>query len=576
MSKEKIKSRWLFFGKDKYTYDTIDELVNKSMGLAVGEVVTLNGYYSADDGATHKRVIADTDDGSGVELRSGKWANIVHNGEVNVSWFGAKGDGVFDNTEIFKKVIGLSSSKKIKILIPFGKYIVSYIDLKEKDYCCLSGVSDTREEFPVIIFSGNKMYDWFVRCSDIKLASERTTRGLCLENIFFLNNTETNLETGILCHGVTFSNFENVMCNGNFNNGIEIGHAWNNNWRDISVRRCKKSGIKIGHAIGNTNCLTIENLHVSSTGGSSIVSPEYIGHVVVMETNSTLLITPTLEGDNGSENTVFAVGTDCKSLTVINPHIEGTCNLIKNIHGGMTVPYVNINIQGGTMQPNYTVGKNSRFIDVINRPTTKTEYFFNNITISDFLISGAVKNKDWFNMEYVHRGNFDINFSKGWIKQGLTLEEMQYRFFNFGEMCKHNITRDNSINGVITDQRGYNARIYNKTLRRFSIESERLGYLKDTVEFDLNNITNEVIKSMVIKVNTLDRVWADSVETEEFIIFIPENKTNIKTKVIYKNTRTEGLQNYTVTFNPDTNVLALKSSNTLTGCSFWLDVLYTI
>ena len=110
MSKEKRKARWLFFGKDKYTYDTIDELVNKSMGLAVGEVVTLNGYYSADDGATHKRVIADTDDGSGVQLRSGKWANIVHNGEVNVSWFGAKGDGVTDDTEAIKKSLNYNSA----------------------------------------------------------------------------------------------------------------------------------------------------------------------------------------------------------------------------------------------------------------------------------------------------------------------------------------------------------------------------------------------------------------------------------------------------------------------------------
>ncbi len=117
MSKEKIKSRWLFFGKDKYTYDTIDELVNKSMGLAVGEVVTLNGYYSADDGATHKRVIADTDDGSGVELRNSKWANIVHNGEVNVSWFGAKGDGVTDDVAYVEKSIKYantySDNKKI-------------------------------------------------------------------------------------------------------------------------------------------------------------------------------------------------------------------------------------------------------------------------------------------------------------------------------------------------------------------------------------------------------------------------------------------------------------------------------
>lgn len=97
MSKEKIKSRWLFFGKDKYTYDTIDELVNKSMGLAPGEVVTLNGYYSADDGATHKRVIADTDDGSGVELRSGKWANIISVNRIKSSWLGFRnGDDIFN------------------------------------------------------------------------------------------------------------------------------------------------------------------------------------------------------------------------------------------------------------------------------------------------------------------------------------------------------------------------------------------------------------------------------------------------------------------------------------------------
>ena len=123
MSKEKRKARWLFFGKDKYTYDTIDELVNKSMGLAVGEVVTLNGYYSADDGATHKRVIADTDDGSGVELRSGKWANIVHNGEVNVSWFGAKGDGKSDDTQSLNAFF--SSNAKIKNFEANKTYIIN-------------------------------------------------------------------------------------------------------------------------------------------------------------------------------------------------------------------------------------------------------------------------------------------------------------------------------------------------------------------------------------------------------------------------------------------------------------------
>ena len=114
MSKEKRKARWLFFGKDKYTYDTIAELVNKSMGLAVGEVVTLNGYYSAGDGAGHKRIIANEDDGSGVQLSNNLWANIVHNGEVNVSWFGCTSE-TFDQTDIVNKA--LEYCKGIIVLI---------------------------------------------------------------------------------------------------------------------------------------------------------------------------------------------------------------------------------------------------------------------------------------------------------------------------------------------------------------------------------------------------------------------------------------------------------------------------
>lgn len=79
MSKEKTKKRWLFFGRDKYTYDTIEELVKKGVGLKIGEVVTLNGYYTAGDGANHKRIIANEDDGSGVQLSNKLWACICEN-----------------------------------------------------------------------------------------------------------------------------------------------------------------------------------------------------------------------------------------------------------------------------------------------------------------------------------------------------------------------------------------------------------------------------------------------------------------------------------------------------------------
>lgn len=55
----------------------------------VGDVFTLGGYHNVMDGSNHKRIIASTNDGAGVQLNNGLWANIVHNGVVDFSWSGA-------------------------------------------------------------------------------------------------------------------------------------------------------------------------------------------------------------------------------------------------------------------------------------------------------------------------------------------------------------------------------------------------------------------------------------------------------------------------------------------------------
>lgn len=106
-------------------FDTIEKL-QKAFWLKEGEVVEVLGYYSAGDGAGHKRIIKAEDDGSGVQVANNLWACIVHNGEVNVSWFGAKGDGVTDDTEIVQKCLDYCYAKKIKCYLQnSAKYIIS-------------------------------------------------------------------------------------------------------------------------------------------------------------------------------------------------------------------------------------------------------------------------------------------------------------------------------------------------------------------------------------------------------------------------------------------------------------------
>ena len=108
---EKIKEKVRTF-----EITTIAELQSRK-NLKVGDIVEVLGYYSAGDGAGHKRIIANEDDGSGVQLSNKLWANIVHNGEVNVSWFGAKGDGINDDTEIFQKILNYKKDEIIEINI---------------------------------------------------------------------------------------------------------------------------------------------------------------------------------------------------------------------------------------------------------------------------------------------------------------------------------------------------------------------------------------------------------------------------------------------------------------------------
>ena len=104
-------------GEAKTTVNDIEEL--KMSDFPVDKVVEVLGYYKAGDGADHKRIIKAEDDGSGVQLSNGLWANIVKSDIYHSNWFGANKSG--DVTDIFKKMIAYNKP----LVIDKGEYNIS-------------------------------------------------------------------------------------------------------------------------------------------------------------------------------------------------------------------------------------------------------------------------------------------------------------------------------------------------------------------------------------------------------------------------------------------------------------------
>lgn len=256
--------RW-DIGEAKTTVNDIEEL--KMSDFPVGKVVEVLGYYKAGDGANHKRIVSSTDDGSGVQLNNGLWADIVHNGEVNVSWFGIK-DDIECRTEL-QSIINVASYKTIII----DKNIILQ-QVEGTDYLN-SGIVLQRGVTIKFINDNKIKLNGINSPSSSVISIKPTSEKITLINPYLIGDKE-----------------ENTSQTGEFGFGLSILDAPNLEILNFKARDCFGDGITLscnGDIRGDIQFLGITDIQNCRRQGISVISGNgiYIEYLKVKDINGT-------------------------------------------------------------------------------------------------------------------------------------------------------------------------------------------------------------------------------------------------------------------------------------------------
>lgn len=101
-------------------------------GIANGATIMTAGYYADSDGGggqfNYDRLSLEDDNGGTVispNSGPGRWIRNVTSGLIDVLWFGAKGDGVSNDTSFINKADAIAASLRYELFIPGGTYLVT-------------------------------------------------------------------------------------------------------------------------------------------------------------------------------------------------------------------------------------------------------------------------------------------------------------------------------------------------------------------------------------------------------------------------------------------------------------------
>lgn len=238
-----------------YVCDTVQLLITKN--YKANDIIEVFGYYSYNDGSHHKRIISNIDDGTGVQLSNGLWANIYHNGEISILDLGITSSDIDEKayldrqSDLFNKLGTIGKSKVEKIKIPSGWYrFGKSLILPKNDVFCLEGMQDTIKSVNFISYCGQD--EFLLSTNPNATDTNQSWGGLTIKNIRF-NSFRQLFNSGVKIHFAPWVKFDNVLIEGFGGHGLELGKIEDSEFNKLSIFECGRSSLWNGLDTENSN-----------------------------------------------------------------------------------------------------------------------------------------------------------------------------------------------------------------------------------------------------------------------------------------------------------------------------------
>jgi hypothetical protein len=274
-----------------YTVSTVADLASVPSSYTTAIVKDLNR------GGTFIWSSTGTANGGTVFAGATGFWNRQYDGAVNVKWFGAKGDGVTDDSSKFALAFGNTTFNNITVFIPYGTFIIkSPITIP----CGGSLVGEGAGSIIKADFSEWVGTDY--RAIIVKSKEGINYHGLDYNaqirdfNLFGINNSTlvsigvdfraaTVIATGVVVNNAWYNGIMTDVLVSGFDTGINIFEMWCSTLRNVNVMYCRESCTILGKVVNVTfeqiRFTNHELSHTSSTdnmyGLSIHQSDRYIG-----------------------------------------------------------------------------------------------------------------------------------------------------------------------------------------------------------------------------------------------------------------------------------------------------------